>query len=100
MADGFIVRARFENHLDHKQGAGLYIFQLINLPGYDSWVLHYAHLRSARVKPGDQVCRFDVIAESGDTGNVSEPYLHCDLMSLRHQWRAIPFDGSDYPDNG
>lgn len=90
MADGIIIRCRYENALDSEVGSGLHILQLVSMPGYDSWTLKYAHLREVFVKPGQKVERYTVIAESGRTGAVFSPYLHIDLMDLHHQWRPIP----------
>lgn len=92
MADGFIVRSRFENTLNFSEGAGLYIVQLVSLTGYDSWMLRYSHLKASYVTPGEQVCRYDPIAESGDSGDAAVPYLHVDLMNLKRQWKAVQFD--------
>lgn len=93
MADGIIVRARFQNALDAKAGAGLYIIQLINEPGYDSWTLRYTHLKAVYVGPGERVKAGQGIAESGNSGAAERPYLHVDLMNLHHQWRAVPLEG-------
>ncbi len=92
MADGVIIRARFESALDATAGAGLYILQLVNLPGYDSWVLRYSHLKAVYVAHGAQVYRGQAMAESGNTGAVLSPYLHVDLMNLKQQWKAIPLE--------
>lgn len=92
MADGIIIRRRFESALDAKEGAGLYVLQLVSMPGYDNWVLRYAHLRAVYVEPGDRIVRGQPIAESGNTGDVLSPYLHVDLMNLKRQWRAIPLE--------
>jgi len=92
MADGVVVRSRFESPLNVKEGAGLYILQLVMLIGFDSWVIKYSHLKASHVTPGQRIQRGDAIAESGNSGNVLSPYLHVDLMNLRHQWQPIPFD--------
>ena len=92
MSDGFILRSKFENHLDTTEGSGLYILQLVILPGFDSWVLKYTHLKSSFVSPGQSVKRGEAIAESGFSGNSLSSYLHVDLMNLSHQWRPIPLD--------
>lgn len=89
MADGVVIRCRHENSLDPKVGAGLYILQLLNLLDYDSWILKYSHLKAVYVQPGEQVYRFQAIAESGDSGDTDSSYLHVDLMNLHRQWKAI-----------
>lgn len=89
MADGFIIRSRFDSSMDTIQGAGLYITQLITMIGYDSWSLKYSHLKSSFVKPGDHVRQGQPIAESGKTGNASYSYLHIDLLDLKYQWKDI-----------
>lgn len=92
ICDGFIVRSRFENAVDSGIGAGLFILQLVMLPGYDSFVVKYSHLKASYVEPGQQVCRFDPIAESGASGDVLSPFLHVDLQTVRKQWAPIEFD--------
>ena len=92
MADGIVIRTRYESATDPKQGAGLYILQLVILPGYDSWGLRYSHLKAVYVKPGQKIERFEPIAESGDTGDAECAYLHVDLMNLKRQWRPIPLE--------
>lgn len=92
MADGFVIRARFQDTLNHSAGAGLHILQFINTPEYDGWVLRYAHLKAVYVKPGGLVLSGQAIAESGNTGDVVSPYLHVDLMNLKRQWRAIALE--------
>jgi murein DD-endopeptidase MepM/ murein hydrolase activator NlpD len=92
MSDGMVIKVGHENRLDHKVGAGLHIVQLVNLMGYDSWLLKYSHLKAAYVSTGQMVSKYDPIAESGDSGAVSEPYLHVDMMDLKHQYKAIQFE--------
>lgn len=92
MADGIIIQAKYESSVDRKLGAGLYIRQLVILPGYDSWVLRYTHLSSVHVEPGQEVAQGRPIAESGDTGDINRPLLHIDLIDIRKQWHDIPID--------
>lgn len=92
MSDGLIIRARYENNLNQSAGAGYHILQLVTMPGYDSWILKYAHLSKANLVPGARVVRGDPIGQSGQSGAVDRPYLHVDLMNLRRQWEAIPFE--------
>jgi len=84
MADGLIIRSRFESALDPQSGAGLFITQLVSLMGHDSWVLMYSHLKASFVYPGHAVKQGQAIAESGVK-------LHTDLMNLKHQWKEISF---------
>jgi len=46
--------------------------------GY-SYETFYAHLKKALVKPGDQVKRGQIIAESGNTGLTIAPHLHFEI---------------------
>lgn len=94
MADGVIIRCRFESAIRMDAGAGLYVLQLVSLLGYDSWVIRYSHLKAAYVKPGQRISRFDAFAESGSSGAAAHPFLHVDLMDLRRQWRDIPWENS------
>jgi murein DD-endopeptidase MepM/ murein hydrolase activator NlpD len=45
----------------------------------NGWVTAYAHNGDVKVKKGEQVKRGQVIATSGQTGNVSSPQLHFEL---------------------
>jgi murein DD-endopeptidase MepM/ murein hydrolase activator NlpD len=45
----------------------------------DGWVSAYAHNSDVKVKRGEQVKRGQVIATSGQTGNVQSPQLHFEL---------------------
>lgn len=92
MCDGMVIRGRYENALDSTEGAGLYLLQLVIMPGYDSWILRYSHLQAIHVEVGSRIYRHTPIAESGATGNAQSPFLHIDLMNMRHQWRAIPLE--------
>lgn len=91
IADGFIVRSRFENSLNTAIGSGLYISQLLMMPGYDNWSVKYSHLKASFVRPGDRVKQGQPIAESGKSGEVQFSYLHIDLLDLKYQWRDIPW---------
>lgn len=92
IADGLIIRSRYENTIRQNTGAGLYITQLITLLGHDSWVLKYSHLKASHVSPGQMVKQGEPIAESGNSGNCLSPYLHVDLLNLKYQWKEIVFD--------
>lgn len=92
MADGMIIGVRHENKLNFKEGAGLYITQLVNLLGHNSWIVRYAHLKAAYIKVGEYAQKYQPIAESGNSGAVVSPYLHVDMMDLKHQYRAIQFE--------
>jgi murein DD-endopeptidase MepM/ murein hydrolase activator NlpD len=45
----------------------------------DGWVSAYAHNSELKVKRGEPVKRGQVIATSGQTGNVQSPQLHFEL---------------------
>lgn len=92
MADGMIIAVKHENALDSKQGVGLFITQLVNDLGHDSWVVRYCHLKAAYTKVGDFVYKHQPIAESGNSGAVVSPYLHVDMTDLRRQYKAIQFE--------
>ena len=65
-----------------------------------------AHLRrgSLRVGVGDRVRRGDRLAECGNSGNSTEPHLHCQVMDRPSVWIAagLPFriEGTSLPRNG
>jgi murein DD-endopeptidase MepM/ murein hydrolase activator NlpD len=90
MADGIIIRARYESAIRDDIGAGLYVLQLVSLPGFDSWTIRYSHLKAVYVRPGQTISRYTAFAESGNSGAALRPFLHVDLMDLRRQWRDIP----------
>lgn len=93
ICDGMIIRSRFEDSMDHRKGAGLYITQLANTFGYDNWSIKYSHLKASYVGVGEYVKEGQPIAESGKSGNVLYSYLHVDLLDLYYQWKKIPFEG-------
>lgn len=92
MADGIVTSVRHENKQDPNAGSGLHITQLVNLLGYDSWIVRYTHLKAAYVKVGQMIQKHDPIAESGSSVDTGEAYLHVDMMDLRHQYRAVQFE--------
>ena len=53
----------------------------------NGYVTAYAHARELLVKRGDQVKRGQVIARSGQTGNVNAPQLHFEIRK-----GALPLD--------
>ena len=65
-----------------------------------------AHLRrgSLRVAIGDRVRRGDRLAECGNSGNSTEPHLHCQVMDRPSAWVAagLPFriEGTSLPRDG
>jgi murein DD-endopeptidase len=93
MADGMVVRVRWEYPENLKAGMGLHIIQLVMAVGYDSWSLRYTHLGSAFVKPGERIRRFQTIGTTGKSGDAGHPFLHVDLMDLKGQYREIPLGG-------
>ena len=65
-----------------------------------------AHLRrgSLRVGTGDRIRRGEQVAECGNSGNSTEPHLHCQVMDRSSVWVAaglrFRIDGSPLPHNG
>ncbi|HEY7845119.1 MAG TPA: M23 family metallopeptidase, partial [Bradyrhizobium sp.] len=57
----------------------------------NGFVTAYAHASEILVKRGDQVKRGQVIARSGQTGNVSSPQLHFEIRK-----GANPVDPTQY----
>jgi murein DD-endopeptidase MepM/ murein hydrolase activator NlpD len=57
----------------------------------NGYVTAYAHASEILVKRGDQVKRGQVIARSGQTGNVSSPQLHFEIRK-----GANPVDPTQY----
>ncbi len=53
--------------------------RLILIRHANGYVTAYAHLNELGVKEGDKVRRGQIIAKSGDTGDVSSPQLHFEL---------------------
>lgn len=122
--DGVVVRA-FGAARDHwsrtSPAALLYLLmesvrELVGPPGVlgnhvvvrrdDGLCVLVAHLRrgSLRVCRGDRVRRGEQIAECGNSGNSTEPHLHCQVMDGPSVWSAagLPFrlDGKPLPENG
>lgn len=58
-----------------KSGYGI----LVKLRHDDGAVTYYAHLSKTLVAVGDRVAQGDLIALSGDTGNVTGPHLHFEI---------------------
>jgi murein DD-endopeptidase MepM/ murein hydrolase activator NlpD len=57
----------------------------------NGFVTAYAHASEILVKRGDQVKRGEVIAKSGQTGNVTSPQLHFEIRK-----GATPVDPAQY----
>lgn len=89
MANGMIVKARQDSAIDRKAGCGLYIIQLVEMPGFDAWWIRYTHLNEIYHKVGSLVKRGQAIAETGDSGETDFPKLHVDLMDTKHQYHPI-----------
>lgn len=53
--------------------------QLLLVRHDDGWITAYAHNSQLLVKRGDSVKRGQVVAKSGETGNVSRPQLHFEV---------------------
>ena len=91
IADGMVVRARFESAIRHDVGDGLNVLQIVIMPGHDAWWVKYSHLKAIYVEVGDKLRRGQPIAETGQSGAVEYPTLHVDLMNTRHQHHPISF---------
>jgi murein DD-endopeptidase MepM/ murein hydrolase activator NlpD len=122
--DGTVVRAfgAARDHWSRTSPAGLaYLLlegvrELAGPPGVlgnhvvvrrdDGVCVLVAHLRrrSLRVGTGDRVCQGDQVAECGNSGNSTEPHLHCQVMDHPSVWVAaglrLRVDGSPLPRNG
>jgi murein DD-endopeptidase MepM/ murein hydrolase activator NlpD len=64
---------------------------LVLLRHPDGYVTAYAHASEILVKRGEQVKRGQVIAKSGETGNVTSPQLHFEIRK-----GATPVDPAQY----
>lgn len=64
---------------------------LVLLRHKDGFVTAYAHASEILVKRGDQVKRGQVIAKSGETGNVTSPQLHFEIRK-----GSTPVDPAQY----
>lgn len=102
-ADGIVVRATdsFRDHASRSSWAAYAWFFVESLPRElhgakgvlgnhlvirlaDGTHFVFAHLKqgSLRVRAGDRVATGDVVAECGNTGNSTEPHLHCQRQDL------------------
>ena len=86
--------------LDRAAEAGVVVYSGDGLKGYGNLVLikhpngyvtAYANNGELDVKRGEQVKRGQVIAKSGDTGNVNSPQLHFELRK-----GSTPVDPTNY----
>lgn len=59
-------------------------------------VTRYAHLSSILVKPGDKVNYGTQIGTTGDTGNVTGPHLHLEVILNGRRTNPMLWLGSDY----
>lgn len=64
---------------------------LILLRHDNGWVTAYAHADKLLVKRGDKVRRGDVIAKSGNTGQVDQPQLHFELRQGSKPVDPLPY---------
>jgi murein DD-endopeptidase MepM/ murein hydrolase activator NlpD len=80
------------NHVVIRRGDGLCVL-----------MAHLKH-RSVRVGKGDRVRRGEQVAECGNSGNSTEPHLHCQVMDRPSVWLAaglrFRIDGRPLPRNG
>jgi murein DD-endopeptidase MepM/ murein hydrolase activator NlpD len=47
----------------------------------DGWLTRYAHLRTVRVRMGQQVRAGETIGTVGQTGNATGPHLHFEILT-------------------
>lgn len=73
--DGRIIRAGWENELDHKQGYGQRIWQECHLNGTTVLIV-YAHLSQINREEGEWADQSAIIGYSGNTGKSTGPHLH------------------------
>ena len=59
-------------------------------------VTRYAHLSSILVKPGDEVNYGTQIGTTGDTGNVTGPHLHLEVILNGRRTNPMIWFGPDY----
>jgi murein DD-endopeptidase MepM/ murein hydrolase activator NlpD len=65
----------------------------------NQYVTAYAHAKELRVRRGDQIKRGDVIAASGQTGNVNTPQLYFEVRKSSAPVDPLPLlHGSSEPD--
>jgi murein DD-endopeptidase len=93
MADGMVVKSRYESSVDDRQGAGLYLVQIVEMYGYDAWWIRYSHLRIVYVELGERIKRGQPLGESGESGEIERPLLHVDLADrgVPAQYHPIPW---------
>ena len=89
VADGIIVKARYESAIRQDEGAGLHILQIVQMPGFDAWWFKYSHLQKIHVTVGQSIRRGQPIGETGKSGDAKRDVLHVDLMDTKHQWHPI-----------
>ena len=59
----------------------------------NGYVTAYAHAKELMVKRGDEVKRGQIIASSGQTGNVDAPQLHFEVRKGQSPVDPIPLLG-------
>jgi murein DD-endopeptidase MepM/ murein hydrolase activator NlpD len=97
-ADGRVIAA-VDRHRDHpRPGTGWIDWRATDIRGNHIVLKHamggfslIAHLRlgSCRVKPGDRVCRGDVLGECGNSGHSTEPHIHFHVQDRASFYGAL-----------
>ena len=73
--DGRIIRAGWENDLDHKQGYGQRIWMECNLNN-EKLLIVYGHLSQINKAEGEMIMASGIIGLSGSTGKSTGPHIH------------------------
>ena len=89
IADGMVVKSRYDSDMDHSIGDGLHVIQVIMMPGYDAWWAKYSRLSRSHVAIGQRIKQGDVIGKTGESGYTTNPKLHVDLANTNHQYHPI-----------
>ena len=89
---GTEVRAADEGVVSYAGSELLSYGNLILLRHDNGWVTAYAHNSRLMVSRGDKVSRGQVIAKSGDSGQVDQPQVHFELrQSSKKPVDPIPY---------
>lgn len=73
--DGVVFKVGWENELNHAQGFGFRIWQMLTI-GNDKYYLWYGHTSAISVREGEKIKAGQHIAYSGNTGHSTGPHLH------------------------
>lgn len=91
IVSGMIVKAGYENHLNHSYGLGMRVVQHASGTGLNPWTVTYGHLSQIYAWPGSRVKEGDRIGLAGNSGNCQQPSLHCHIKDHRGQYRRPDF---------